>query len=73
MYKEEKFIPVPIPADWHTGYQYACVTRDAWYFVDHEEEIQTYMKKTFGYYKMSGMLLFFKTEQDRFMFLLRWS
>ncbi len=50
-----------------------CIITDALYFLYFEDEIRQYLLDTFGYEGITGMVINFKTEEDMFVFLLRWS
>lgn len=42
------------------------------YYIEHGEEIEAWADKCVPGWKLTGMILEFKSEEDRLAFLLRW-
>ncbi len=48
------------------------IVRDYNYYLDNEHDINEWCDKYVPGWKLTGMIVEFKSEKDRFAFLLRW-
>ena len=48
------------------------IVKDWKYYIEHGEEIEAWADKCTPGWKLTGMILEFKSEEDRLAFLLRW-